>query len=157
MDVSDHIEYEEVNNPSEIATYTAVAVANDFKHIHLHSVGRNFDRLHNICEEYYEKASEQTDTLAEYCLENGVSSLCNFSCAAEIVNWEPQDAQRYDFESGMNAMKSVIALYVKSLLQMREAINDESMQSVLDDFIRYWRKELMYKLKRRTVRLGNSI
>lgn len=151
--MNDYDLYDKKDNPSEIATYTSVAVSNDFKHIHLHSVGRNFDRLHNICEEYYEKASEQTDTLAEYCLENGTASICNFSCAAEIINWKAQTAQQYDFKSGITAMKSIIALYVKSLLEMRESINDESMQSVLDDFIRYWRKELMYKLRRRDTNL----
>ena len=145
--------YVKRDNPPEIAVYASVAASNDFKHIHLHSVGRNFDRLHNICEEYYEKASEQTDTLAEYCLENGVGSICNFSCAAEIINWKVQTTQQYDFKSGIAAMKSIIALYLKALLEMRESINDESMQSVLDDFIRYWRKELMYKLKRRDTNL----
>ena len=143
--------YHRVVDPSEKATYTAVSVSNDFKHIHLHSVGRNFDRLHNICEDYYDKASEQADTLAEYCLESGSGALYNLSLAAELINWKPQMEERYNFDSGTSAMKEIISLYIKSLLLMRNDINDESMQSVLDDYIRYWRKELMYKLKRRTV------
>ena len=39
------------------AYYSAVALANDMKHIHTHAKGNLFDNIHSICNEYYVKDS----------------------------------------------------------------------------------------------------
>ena len=40
--------------------YVAVVVANDMKHVHTHAKGHRFDRIHSICNEYYERAKMLT-------------------------------------------------------------------------------------------------
>lgn len=70
------------------AYYSAVALANDMKHIHIHAKGTLLDNIHNICNEYYEKANDEADTLAD----------------------------------------------------LRSKTNDPSVESLLDDMARYWKK-----------------
>jgi DNA-binding ferritin-like protein len=135
---------------SAYAAYAAIAVANDMKYIHLHACGDQFDRIHSIAEEYYSAASEQADTLAEFALEHN-GPIKNFSTAASIIGWKFETEEEYYSEDAYVAMVSITNRYIKVLLNLRRCIDDESMQSTIDEFVRYWRKELLYKLKQRTM------
>lgn len=63
------IEEQKQIGPFTLATCYAVVFANNMKHIHLHIQGKKFDNIHSITEEYYEQASEDSDYLAELCIE----------------------------------------------------------------------------------------
>lgn len=130
------------------AYYSAVALANDMKHIHTHAKGNLFDNIHSICNEYYEKANEDADTLAELAIEKG-DIILNSSYLLDELNYKPTNYSKYDFELAMNTTKGCIEKYLKVLTDLRNKTNDPSVQSLLDDTVRYWKKEKDYKIKAR--------
>lgn len=130
------------------AYYSAVALANDMKHIHTHAKGTLFDNIHAICNEYYEKANEEADTLAELAMEKG-DIILNPSYLLNGLNYKPTNYSKYDFELAMRTAKGCIEKYVKVLTDLRNKTDDTSVQSLLDDIARYWKKEKDYKIKAR--------
>lgn len=130
------------------AYYSAVALANDMKHIHTHAKGTLFDNIHAICNEYYEKANEEADTLAELAMEKG-DIILNPSYLLNGLNYKPTNYSKYDFELAMRIAKGCIEKYVKVLTDLRNKTDDPSVQSLLDDIARYWKKEKDYKIKAR--------
>ena len=130
------------------AYYSAVALANDMKHIHTHAKGTLFDNIHAICNEYYEKANEEADTLAELVMEKG-DIILNPSYLLNGLNYKPTNYSKYDFELAMRTAKGCIEKYVKVLTDLRNKTDDPSVQSLLDDIARYWKKEKDYKIKAR--------
>lgn len=130
------------------AYYSAVALANDMKHIHTHAKGKLFDNIHNICNEYYEKANEEADTLAELAIEKE-ETILNPSYLFDGLNYKPTNYSRYDFELAMVTARDCIEKYLKVLANLRNKTNDPSVQSLLDDMVRYWKKEKDYKIKAR--------
>ena len=130
------------------AYYSAVALANDMKHIHTHAKGALFDNIHAICNEYYEKANEKADTLAELALEKN-EPILNPSLATSMVDYKPTNFNAYDFENAMYASKGSILMFLKALGELRNETKDTSVQSLLDDIMRYWKKEIYYKIKAR--------
>ena len=130
------------------AYYSAVALANDMKHIHTHAKGTLFDNIHNICNEYYEKANEEADTLAELAMEKG-DTILNPSYLLDGLSYKPTNYSKYDFELAMSTTKGCIEKYLKVLTDLRNKTNDPSVQSLLDDMMRYWKKEKDYKIKAR--------
>lgn len=130
------------------AYYSAVALANDMKHIHTHAKGILFDNIHNICNEYYEKANEEADTLAELAMEKG-DTIFNSSYLLSELNYKPTNYSRYSFDLAMRVAEDCIEKYVKALTDLRNKTLDTSVQSLLDDMMRYWKKEKYYKIKAR--------
>lgn len=130
------------------AYYSAVALANDMKHIHTHAKGTLFDNIHAICNEYYEKANEEADTLAELAMEKG-DIILNPSYLLNGLDYKPTNYSKYDFELAMRIAKGCIEKYVKVLTDLRNKTDDPSVQSLLDDIARYWKKEKDYKIKAR--------
>lgn len=130
------------------AYYLAVALANDMKHIHTHAKGSLFDNIHNACNEYYEKANEEADTLAELAIEKE-ETVMNPSYLLNGLNYKPTNYSKYDFELAMRTARNCIEKYVKVLADLRNKTDDPSVQSLLDDMVRYWKKEKDYKIKAR--------
>ena len=83
--------------------YVAVCLANDMKHIHTHIKGRKFDMIHNICNEYYEKASKDADDLVELAIEYD-ESVMNASYAAELIKYNPANLKAYNYEEAINTV-----------------------------------------------------
>lgn len=130
------------------AYYSAVALANDMKHIHTHAKGTLFDNIHNICNEYYEKANEDADTLAELAIEKG-DTILNSSYLLDGLKYKPTNYSDYYFDLAMRVAEGCIEKYVKVLTELRNKTDDPSVQSLLDDIVRYWKKEKDYKIKAR--------
>lgn len=130
------------------AYYSAMALANDMKHIHTHAKGTLFDNIHNICNEYYEKANEEADALAELAMEKG-DIIFNSSYLLSELNYKPTNYSNYDFDLAMHVVEDCIEKYLKALNDLRNKTLDTSVQSLLDDMMRYWKKEKDYKIKAR--------
>lgn len=130
------------------AYYSAVALVNDMKHIHTHAKGTLFDNIHNICNEYYEKANEDADTLAELAIEKG-DIIFNSSYLLSELNYKPTNYSNYDFDLAMHVVEDCIEKYLVVLANLRNKTDDPSVQSLLDDMMRYWNKEKDYKIKAR--------
>ncbi len=131
-----------------MAYYSAVALANDMKHIHTHAKGTLFDNIHSICNEYYEKANDEADTLAELAIEKG-DTILNSSYLLDELNYKPTNYSDYYFDLAMRVIEDCIEKYLKALNDLRNKTLDTSVQSLLDDMMRYWKKEKYYKIKAR--------
>ena len=132
------------------ALCASVCFSNDMKHIHLHAVGEDFDKIHDLAQSLYEKASDESDLLAELALEYNVN-VPNFSLCAKCVNWAPLSHSEYDYPSAVSMISSRLLVYIAFLKALRESsVATDDMQSKLDDMIRDWHVELDYKLKMRS-------
>lgn len=128
----------------------AVVFTNDLKHIHLHANGDDFDKIHNLAEEYYNQMTEETDYLCELAIENGQSMVNPTKALEKATGWIPEDSESYDYGTCLSAINVKLALYIESLYQLRDAVTFEDVKSKLDDIIRNWKKELAYKMAKRS-------
>lgn len=129
--------------------YQSVVFANDMKHIHTHAIGNKFDRLHAIANEYYEKASSDSDLFVELALEMN-EKVSNPSDAASIINYDSACFDSYDWDDGIEQIKVRMEAYIASLEELRKSGVPTDVQSLLDDIIRYWKKENRYKNEARS-------
>ena len=129
--------------------YQSVVFSNDMKHIHTHAIGNKFDRLHSISNEYYEKASEDSDLFVELALEFG-EKVRNPSDAAAIIGYDFADADSYDWDDGIQQIMARMEAYIAAMEELRKSNIPADVQSLLDDIIRYWKKENRYKNVART-------
>ena len=129
--------------------YQSVVFSNDMQHIHTHAIGNKFDRLHSISNEYYEKASEDSDLFVELALEFG-EKVRNPSDAAAIINYDFTDADSYDWDDGIQQIMARMEAYIAAMEELRKSNIPADVQSLLDDIIRYWKKENRYKNVART-------
>lgn len=128
----------------------AILFTNDLKHIHLHSAGEDFDKIHNLAEEYYDKMAEESDYLCELAIENG-EPMVNPTRALEVVEeWQPEDEENYDYNHCLSAVNTKLTLYLRALTTLRHEEEQLDIQSKLDDIVRDWKKELEYKMAKRS-------
>lgn len=134
------------------AACAAICVANDFKYIHWHCKGNLFDTAHNISSDYYSKASDDADLLAELALELG-SNIPNPSLMADIINWTPvkaEDLNNISFDTFLDCSQDIINKYLNALKFIYEIPGVTSdITSEIDSIVRYWSKERNYKNVRR--------
>lgn len=143
------IEEQKQVGPFTLATCHAVVFANNMKHIHLHIQGKKFDNIHSVTEEYYEQASEDSDYLAELCMEKG-HYVPNFCQAAQYIPAATvATMSECDYKAAITDLAVYMGTYVSALKALRETTPDDDIQSKLDDMIRYWNKELNFKNKQR--------
>ena len=128
--------------------YLAVCLANDMKHIHTHIKGRKFDMIHNICNEYYEKASKDADDLVELAIEYD-ESVMNASYAAELIKYNPANLKAYNYEEAINTVYNSISYYVEELENALATNLDSDVENLIQEYLRYWKKENNYKNKAR--------
>lgn len=128
--------------------YVAVCLANDMKHVHTHIKGRKFDMIHNICNEYYEKASKDADDLVELAIEYDESAM-NASYAAELIKYNPANLKAYNYEEAINTVYNSISYYVEELENALATNLDSDVENLIQEYLRYWKKENNYKNKAR--------
>lgn len=128
--------------------YVAVCLANDMKHIHTHIKGRKFDMIHNICNEYYEKASKDADDLVELAIEYD-ESVMNASYAAELIKYNPANLKAFNYEEAINTVYNSISYYVEELENALATNLDSDVENLIQEYLRYWKKENNYKNKAR--------
>lgn len=128
--------------------YVAVCLANDMKHVHVHIKGRKFDMIHNICNEYYEKASKDADDLVELAIEYD-ESVMNASYAAELIKYNPANLKAYNYEEAINTVYNSISYYVEELENALATNLDSDVENLIQEYLRYWKKENNYKNKAR--------
>lgn len=132
------------------AALTAVLVNNDFHYMHFLSSGKDFDKSHNLAQEYYDKIDDEVDYLMELALEVQ-APVYNYTVAGQMLpEYQPESKPSYDYPTLIECLKNKIAEYITVLKELRNSTSDDSIQSRLDDMVRDWEKELNYRLERRT-------
>lgn len=129
--------------------YAAVCFTNDMKHVHLHAVGNKFDRIHALAGEYYDKANDEADTFAELALEYG-KNVSNASYAASLIGYKPCAYSHVNWEIALKEFDIRIRQYLTAMEQVRYSGDiSTDVESLLDDIMRDWKKEVNYKNKKR--------
>lgn len=108
--------------------------------LHWMSHGNDMMKLHNLSEEMYEELQGEIDTIGELLVEKqGTVPQLDFPCDYIPV-------QQYDFQTGLDQIKSLISMYI-DCIDYAYCNQDSDVQSTLDEWLRYWNKQLNYFVK----------
>lgn len=108
--------------------------------LHWMSHGNDMMKLHNLSEEMYDELQSEIDTIGELLVEKqGTVPQLDFPCDYIPV-------QQYDFQTGLNQIKSLIQMYI-DCIDYAYCNQDSDVQSTLDEWLRYWNKQLNYFVK----------
>ena len=133
--------------------YTTQAIANDMKYIHWNCCGSQFDRIHGITEEYYNKLNVDLDFFAELALEYPGLTLANPSNMARKLDWPCiEDTNSIDSKMALELISKLITNYITSLKEVyyeEHGVISADVKAELDPIIRFWTKEVNYKIARR--------
>ena len=135
-----------LGNYPKTACAAAVA-ANDIRHIHFNVKGCGFDKIHRITEGYYQLLNTEADELTELAIEKKCH-VPNLTLAGKVIEWPIQSELSYDYDSAVRALCKVISMYINYLKALRDTVESDAA-SKLDEYIRYWNKELHYKMDHR--------
>lgn len=136
------------------ASMNSVLCSNNIKHVHYHSAGAKFKDIHELGDEYYAKMSEDTDFLFELGEEAGVH-MPNPTYARSFVDNDYQEdytEDSYEYPSGIIAYQDIIRSHITALVSLKDYVT-EDISSSLDEMIRYWNKEVDYRLAKRVENL----
>ena len=109
--------------------------------IHWMSNGNDMMKLHTLAEEMYGELIQEIDTIGELLVEKqGTVPQLDFPCDYILV-------QDYDFQSGLDQIQSLISMYI-DCIDYAYCNQDSDVQSTLDEWLRYWKKQLNYFVER---------
>ena len=112
--------------------------------LHWMSSGNDMMKLHNLSEEMYDELKDEIDTVGELLVEKqGTVPQLDFPCDYIPV-------QKYDFQTGLDQIKSLIQMYI-DCIDYAYCNQDSDVQSTLDEWLRYWKKQLNYFVERQEV------
>ena len=108
--------------------------------LHWMSSGNDMMKLHIMSEEMYGELVQEIDTIGELLVEKqGTVPQLDFPCDYIPV-------QQYDFQTGLDQIKSLIQMYI-DCIDYAYCNQDSDVQSTLDEWLRYWNKQLNYFVK----------
>ena len=108
--------------------------------LHWMSSGNDMMKLHNLSEEMYDELKDEIDTVGELLVEKqGTVPQLDFPCDYISV-------QKYEFQTGLDQIKSLIQMYI-DCIDYAYCNQDSDVQSTLDEWLRYWNKQLNYFIK----------
>ena len=109
--------------------------------LHWMSMGNDMMKLHLLAEEMYEELIEEIDTLGELLVEKcGAVPALDFPCDYIPV-------QQYDFQGSLPVIQNLIQMYI-DCIDFAYCNQDSDVQSTLDEWLRYWKKQLNYFVSR---------
>jgi len=112
--------------------------------IHWMSKGNDMMKLHVMAEDMYEELVKEIDTLGELLVEKqGTVPQLDFACDYVPV-------QDYDFQSGLTQIESLVNMYIDTI-DYAYCNQDSDVQSVFDEWLRYWKKQTKYFLERQEI------
>ncbi len=144
------------------------AVKNDIHYMHLMSAGKtkfdvlgNWDELHRILGEYYEKLSEDYDTISELAIQVGevinnpnesAVSLSGYQTVEQFFKDGFLYGEAFDIVDGR--LKLICEAAVLVNLKYSRGTNEGgpdgiAIQNFIGEFLQYWTKERNYKNARR--------
>ena len=108
--------------------------------VHWLSSGNDMMKTHLLAEEMYGQLIQEIDTLGELMVEKcGTIIDPNFPC--EYIEVKP-----FEFQESLDVIKSLIQPYIDAI-DFAYCNQDSDVQSVFDEWLRYWKKQLNYFVK----------
>ena len=136
--------------PSTIETYEVLVLATyscmlNLQNLHWNVKGPQFMRVHTMLSDYVYKLIQDIDTLAEIGLQNSASIKSPADIVKNVVNVCP--AGNIEVPAAIGIAISVVKGYLDALELYYPNLPHE-VQSILDEWISFWKAEIDYKLAR---------
>lgn len=108
--------------------------------LHWMANGNDMMKLHNLSEDMYKELIDEIDVVGELLVEKcGTVPALDFPCDYIPI-------QQYDFQTGLDYIKSLIQMYI-DCIDCAYPNQTSDVQSTLDEWLRYWNKQLNYFIK----------
>jgi hypothetical protein len=133
------------------------ATQSDFHFLHFYAGAEGFwDRIHDICGDYYFRLANDYDDIAELCLQLDMD-ITHPNNSASVIGFENSAGSLencFSFDSAMqiiqNRLHNILDLAVTALLQFQgDNVSETAVRNYLEGFIQEWSKEVDYKTKQR--------
>ena len=98
--------------------------------------------------EYYDKVSEDADTFVELAIEYN-ESVSNASYAQSILNYKPTNQTGYSWGEACSVVSNCMQYYIDAMEHAQTLGFDGDVNNLIEEYLRYWKKERNYKLKKR--------
>jgi DNA-binding ferritin-like protein len=129
----------------------------DFHFLHFYAGGDgNWDRIHDICSDYYLRLAEDYDDVAELCLQVG-ADVTHPNDSASVVGFENSQGSlenTFEYASAMQILQDRIHNLVDVAAEVAgqhqgSNANSTAVRNYLEGCVEEWSKEADFKLKER--------
>lgn len=123
-----------------ILTALFTIYANNFKVLHWGAIGKQFDRIHEISEKYYNMISEDLDVIAEMALRMNIHPTVFFEAVKVLADVEGkeffifetyEDIDYVDFAKISTVMLQDIVMCLSEMLQL-DCFNSEDSDTAIN-------------------------
>lgn len=129
--------------------YAYTIISNNFKHIHLNVVGRKFDRVHELTDNYYRYFSDKADFFFELALQS-FDSIDNPTNASNYTQVGVLEERNYDYQDACTCICAQLQIAIDSVCALRDAAASMTdIQSDCDSELSYLNKELNFFMRKR--------
>lgn len=111
--------------------------------IHWLSIGNDMEKLHLKAEELYGELDEEIDLLAELIVEK-TGTIIDIN---KIETWNTVGTQNRTFQQGIECIKQDAQSFI-DYIDITYPNQPSDVQSILDDWLRYWNKQINYFIVR---------
>ncbi len=119
---------------------TAIIMYRNLYVLHWMAKGNDMMKLHILTEELYGELIQEIDTLGELLVEKcGTVQNLDFE-------WTPIAVRDYEFQEGLVILKDFIQNYIDTI-DYAYPNQTSDVQSTLDEWLRYWNKQMNYFIK----------
>jgi DNA-binding ferritin-like protein len=137
----DAIEVDPYTGLTELLKY-GIDIYRQLYLLHWMACGNDMMKLHDLCQEFYEELIQEIDTLGELIVEK-TGSVIN---PQEICSDNILEVKKFTYQDGLSILSSLISYYI-DLIDYIYINQSSDVQSILDDWLRYWNKQLNYFIK----------
>lgn len=111
--------------------------------IHWLSIGNDMEKLHIKAEELYGELDQEIDLLAELIVEK-TGTIIDIN---KIETWNTVGTQDKTFQQGIECIKQDAQSFI-DYIDITYPNQPSDVQSILDDWLRYWNKQINYFITR---------
>ena len=117
----------------------AIQFSRNLHMIHWLAIGNDMEKLHIKAEELYNELDEEIDLLAELIVEK-TGTIIDIN---KIETWNTVGTQDRTFQQGIECIKQYAQSFI-DYIDITYPNQPSDVQSILDDWLRYWNKQINY-------------
>ena len=121
----------------------AIQFSRNLHMIHWLAIGNDMEKLHIKAEELYNELDEEIDLLAELIVEK-TGTIIDIN---KIETWNTVGTQDKTFQQGIECIKQDAQSFI-DYIDITYPNQSSDVQSILDDWLRYWNKQINYFIVR---------
>ena len=121
----------------------AIQFSRNLHMIHWLAIGNDMEKLHIKAEELYIELDEEIDLLAELIVEK-TGTVIDINM---IETWDTVGTQDRTFQQGIECIKQYAQSFI-DYIDITYPNQPSDVQSILDDWLRYWNKQINYFINR---------